>query len=510
MGEIAKIKNHMNNLIKKIKYHEHMFHVIGQQTISDSLYDSWRKELEDLERAFPHLIISNSPSLYVGEAPLGSKIKREIPMLSLRHSYNRNEIERFCEDFKNEYLVIEPKVDGVALSIVYRQGKIESVSLRGDGYEGENISHLAEFIHDLPLYCNYDIEVRGEAYLPKNIQYDNRRNFTAGYLRKKHPEPSQIHFIAYKLINNTSYQTHALEYMQSLGFNIVPFKKTTAKEATDSAELFWKQEFPFETDGVVIKIDNLNLNLGNTIRYTKDAIAYKFSIAGMKTTITKIEWSISKTGILIPTCIFDEIKINGCSISRCHAHNKKNLEIKKIGIGAVVSVVRVGNVIPYIEQVIHEGQPVILVVCPFCNHKINVSTLNYICANQKCIGILKIKFIYFFENLKIRGLGEKLILRFFEEDSELWDMILKTIRTLKNQKWILDKNDLKVFDEFQSKRFSITIDDLIISSSVEGIATFSQLEKIRQVKGKRQENLQKFLSLNTNYLTEILFELINP
>jgi DNA ligase (NAD+) len=510
MDEETKIKNHMNTLIKKIKYHEHMFHVVGTKTIDDSIYDSWRKELEELENHFPQLVNLHSPSLYIGEAPNGEKVQREIPMLSLRHSYNKNEIERFCNDFKEETFIIEPKVDGVAVSVVYKGGKIESVSLRGNGYEGENISHLSNFIHDLPLYCNYDIEVRGEAYIPKHISYENKRNFTAGYLRKKKPEPDQVCFIAYKLIGSLCSQSDCLEYMNSLGFTVVPFEKANSKNVIQISEDFCKKDFLFETDGVVIKINNLELNLGRTIRYTRDAIAYKFSTHGEKTIIRDIKWGISRTGILVPTCVFDEIKINGCFITKCHGHNKKNLEIKKIGIGAVVSVVRIGNVIPYIEQVIQEGESVKLDFCPFCSSQIQETAINYVCPNKNCLGVLQAKFLYFFEKLEIKGLGEKLILRFFVKNSVLEDLILETIKKLKSGTWISDKNDQKAFENFQKKRYSLTIEDLIIASAVEGIANLSQLKKINSIQGKRSKNLKDFLDSQASHLDKILFELINP
>ena len=507
MKEATKIKNRINDLIKKIKYHEHNFHVLGQNTVEESLYDSWRKELENLEYSFPSLINSDSPSFYIGEAPKGKKIKRSIPMLSLKHSYSKNEIERFCNSL-SKTMIIEPKVDGVALSVVYKNGRIESVSLRGSGEEGEDISHLAEFIHDLPFYCSENIEVRGEAYLPKNISCDNRRNFVAGYLRKKAPQPSQIHFIAYKIICSLKTQIECLEHMKSLGFEIVPFKISEPEEVLKNSEEF--KEFNFETDGVVIKVNDLSLDLGRTARYAKDAIAYKFSYAGKKTTIREISWNISKIGVLVPTCIFDIIDFNGCKISRCHGHNKKNLELKKIGTGATVSVVRIGNIIPYIEQVIEEGNQVKLIQCPFCFCSISETEINYICKNNECYGIRKAKFIYFFEKLQIEGLGDKLIGRFFKPEQEFWTVIFETIQTLKGEEWILNKNDQKVFKNFNEKRKYLTLEKIIIAVSIEGIATEAQLSKIKLSEGKLYNNLQCFLDKNSEKLYRILHELINP
>ncbi|NIA18931.1 MAG: NAD-dependent DNA ligase LigA [Xanthomonadaceae bacterium] len=387
----AEIIQQCSQLRKDLHYHNYRYYVIDQPVISDSAYDAMLQELEDLEKKYPELITPESPTQRVGAAPLDkfSRVDHRLPMLSLSNTYNTQEIidfeqrlQKLLGDERKITYVVEPKLDGLAVELVYEQGIFVRGSTRGDGLTGENITHNLKTIGSLPL-CFLPqstpfpdrIDIRGEVVMPlqelENLNRDrarkglplfaNPRNAAAGSLRQLDPRITARRHLdlfcyatGFREGIDFDNQWELLSQFEKWGLKVTT-NRYLANSSTEIIEHcreieILRNQLPYDIDGAVIKVNSLALQrqLGDKSRSPRWAIAYKFKAQEETTKLTDIIVQVGRTGALTPVAIMEPVRVGGVEISRATLHNFDDLQTKDIRIGDQVIVKRAGDVIPEI------------------------------------------------------------------------------------------------------------------------------------------------------------------
>lgn len=462
MGVIGR----MRLLIDALKKHNHAYYVLDNPTILDDEYDSLRQQLIKLETDFSALKQPDSPTDKVGDAPLPAfvQVPHDLAMLSLGNVFSLDELSAFMNrindrlDAKNqnpEY-EMELKLDGLAVSLKYVNGVFTQAITRGDGRIGEDITHNVRTICNLPqvLPACQDIallEVRGEVLMPKagfeklNRQsqergekvFANPRNAAAGSLRQLNPAIAAarpLAFYAYSvnqgLPQNIATQSGALQYLQTLGFETAPFDTAaTPIGVQDFYEHIIKTRasLPFEIDGVVVKVNSLQLqsDLGFLSREPRWATAYKFTAESAVTKLLAVEWQVGRTGQLTPVGKLEPVNVGGVTVSNVTLHNFGEIGRLGLMVGDMVSIHRAGDVIPKVSGVLAELRgadvsPVYLPKsCPVCESEVVLPEGE---ALARCTGGLycpaqsKEALVHFVSRraMDIDGLGEQWLIKFFE------------------------------------------------------------------------------------------------
>ena len=392
----AQAAKRIEQLRREIKEHDRHYYEEAAPTISDREYDRLYKELVDLEARFPDLVTSDSPTQSVGGKPLQAfaQIQHRVPMLSLDNTYSEDEVADFYKRITRLLpgekipVVIEPKVDGVAVSVMYENGKLRYAATRGDGLVGDDITQNIKTIrsvpHELRGAAPKIFEVRGEAFLDKagfeklNREreaaalplFANKRNAAAGSL--KHLDPNVA---AKRPLGMIFYGTGAVEGADiDLHSKIFPlFKKLglpTHKDwwLADSIDKVLnairdldeiRRDFPYETDGAVIKVDALaqRQRLGFTAKSPRWAIAYKYAAERVQTKLLDIKVQVGRTGILTPVALLEPVLVSGSTVSRATLHNEDEIKRKDIRIGDTVVIEKAGEVIPAVVEVVKSRRP---------------------------------------------------------------------------------------------------------------------------------------------------------
>lgn len=452
----------MNTLIEKLNQYAHEYYVLDTPTIPDAEYDRLFHELLQLEEAYPALADEHSPTKRVGAEPLASfeKIEHEVPMLSLGNAFDEEELRDFHRrvtaglNKENVTYVCELKIDGLAVSLLYEDGKLIRGATRGDGTIGENITSNLRTIRSVPLTITETrtIEVRGEAFMPRSsflslnearekageAIFANPRNAAAGSLRQLDPKIAasrnlDLFLFGYGAWEAEELTTHSerLEFLQTLGMKVnQSFKKCESMDEVIEYVDYWtshRQELPYEIDGIVIKVDDLadQERLGFTARTPRWAIAYKFPATEAVTKMTDVELSVGRTGVVTPTAILEPVFIDGSTVSRATLHNADQIKALDIRIGDTVILKKAGDIIPKVVRVIEEertGDEVpyeMPTQCPACDselvHLDDEVALR--CMNPSCPAQLREGLIHFSSRdaMNIDGLGEKVIEQLFRE-----------------------------------------------------------------------------------------------
>ncbi|MGD8883879.1 MAG: NAD-dependent DNA ligase LigA, partial [Desulfobacterales bacterium] len=396
--------------------HNYRYYVLDDPEVSDAEYDRMMQELKQLEENYPQLTSPDSPTTRVGAAPLEKfdTVAHTIPMLSLDNGFNDEDILEFDGrvkrnlDIQSDILyTAEPKMDGVAVELIYDNGKLVTASTRGDGLTGEVITTNIKTIKAVPLVMQTDrppdlpsrLEIRGEVFIGleafKKLNkerlaqelppFANPRNAAAGSLRQLDSKitatrPLEIFFYGIGIVEDIAFQSHwsLLKSLKNWGFRINPFIRPTIaiKEVLDYYhDLSEKRhQLPYDIDGVVVKVDDISLQqrLGATSRSPRWAIAYKFKAVQETTTLEAIEVQVGRTGVLTPVAQLKPVNVGGVRVSRATLHNEDEIEKKDIRIGDKVLVQRAGDVIPEIVKVIaskrdgSEMQFEMPETCPVC------------------------------------------------------------------------------------------------------------------------------------------------
>ncbi len=429
------------------------YYINDKPTITDQEYDRYMEELIRLEKAHPELKKIDSPTQRVGSEVISSfkKITHEIPMLSLGDIFNEEEIIDFDEKVKktihNPKYVCELKIDGLSVSLLYKKGKLVRAATRGDGVTGEDITHNAKTIKDIPLKINkpIDIEVRGEIYMSKasfnklnenGANFANPRNAAAGSVRQldsKVAASRNLSCFTYHLPDPEDYNiyTHndALNFMKELGFITNPNNKKidNISQLMDYVN-YWTKErpnLPYEIDGIVIKVNDLNdqKKLGFTARCPKWAIAYKFPAEEVLTKVKEIICTVGRTGQVTPSAILEPVRVMGSLISKATLHNEDYILNKDIRVGDIVSIKKAGDVIPEVVKPITERRTgteekfKMVHNCPICGSNLirKDDEAAYYCLNEHCPARKQEKLIHFTSRhaMNITGFGDRIIEDFY-------------------------------------------------------------------------------------------------
>lgn len=423
------VKKRINELVYLLRYYDFMYYIKNTSIITDYEYDKLKQELENLENEYPHLIMSNSPTNYVGFANDNSlEVKPHIkPMLSLKNSYDIYDIIAHITKHKLLPVLIETKIDGISLSIIYNNGIFQEALLRGDGYEGEDVTNIIAFTDIVLSIADKNlINIRGEVYInisdlmtinEKRIQsglkvFKTCRNCVSGILRQKTQEYVEyLKFFPYYidgLLIDTQENVH--RQLNIYGFTNLPHVYCdNIDEVEEKIHLIQNNTSTFNIDGVVIKPNNLKLieDLGITKRYPKALIAYKFSQSNHEVVLKNIKWQVTRTYKIIPIGEIDTIIIDGADIKNIYLYNKRYVQNNNININSKIIIERVGGTAPQIKSIVEEKEKIHLINCPVCHIKVIEDEINYFCNNPHCQGVVKDNLLYFCEILNFKGLGEE-------------------------------------------------------------------------------------------------------
>lgn len=517
--------NELVDLLNKANYEYHVLD--NPETLTDEEYDNYLRELYEIEKEHPEYIREDSPTHKVGGVILDSfkKVTHNIPMMSLADVFNEDEITEFDNRIKKEGLnpkyVCELKIDGLSVSLKYEKGILKSAATRGDGLVGEDITHNVKTIKQVPLKLNQeiDIEVRGEIYMSREtllklnherekngeVPFKNCRNAAAGSIRQLDSSVAakrNLEVWIYHLPDPEDYgiKTHheALEFMASLGFRTNPNNRlvNNINEVFDfiheKGEM--RSKLPYDIDGVVIKVDNLKEHeiLGNTIRYPKWAVAYKFPAEVVSTKLKEIKFTVGRTGVVTPNAILEPVMIMGSLVSKATLHNEDYCLSKDIREGDTVRVIKAGDVIPRVESVIRELRPKdsepfkFTETCPMCGSKLVKKDAAYYCINEDCDKKNIETLIHYAsrETMNIDGLGDAIIEDFYNLG---YLTNIASIYHLNEH-----KEELKLLEGFGNK----SIDNLL--NSIEASKSNS-LEKVLFALGIRYVGKKNAKILASNY-----------
>lgn len=448
------IQNRVNELHDLLNQYSYEYYVKDNPSVPDSEYDKLLRELIDIEHVHPELKTDDSPTVRVGGEAQSSfeKVNHETPMLSLGNAFNEEELRRFDERIREhigkvEYMC-ELKIDGLAVSLKYEDGRFVQGLTRGDGTTGEDITENLRTIHAIPLKIKepLNVEVRGEAYMPrrsfmrlndereKNEEqpFANPRNAAAGSLRQLDPKLAAKRKLSVFLYSvndftdfNATTQSDALDELDRLGFK-TNHERARVEDIEGVLEYIKKwtkqrEQLSYDIDGIVIKVNDLDQQdeMGFTQKSPRWAIAYKFPAEEVVTELKDIELSIGRTGVVTPTAILEPIRVAGTTVSRASLHNEDLIKERDIRIGDSVIVKKAGDIIPEVVRSIIDRRPNdakpyrMPTHCPSCGHELVriEGEVALRCINPKCQAQLVEGLIHFVSRqaMNIDGLGNKII-----------------------------------------------------------------------------------------------------
>jgi len=486
MGK-EQIKKEIQKLREELNFHNYKYYVENSPVISDYEYDQLLKKLEKLEKENPELKTPDSPTQRVGGQPLEGfeTVKHIVPMLSLANTYTYDELRGFDERVKKYVLdveyVVEPKIDGASVALLYKDGFFVRGATRGDGKKGDDITQNLKTIRSIPLKLRgnvlKNVEVRGEVYISISgfkkynleqekkggIVFANPRNASAGSLRQldpnivaKRPLDIFVYFVSFS-DKDLKTQENALNALKKAGFKTNPLAKKVKdiEEAIKYCEKLEKlrDTLDYEVDGAVIKVNSLaqHKTLGETSKNPRWAISYKFTAKQSTTKLNDIEIQVGRTGVLTPVAILEPVEVGGVTVSRATLHNFDELTRKDIRVGDYVLVERSGDVIPQVVQSIKEKRTgdekskAVPKKCPVCKTEVIrlEGEVAVRCPNKGCPARLKWRLRYFASRdaMDIDHLGESTV------DKLLNEGLVDNIADL----YFLKKEDILKLEGFKDK-----------------------------------------------------------
>lgn len=468
-----------------LNYHIHKYYVENTNEISDYEYDMLMRELSEIENSFPQLQTTDSPTLRVGGSAEGQfeSVTHQVRMESLQDAFSFDELTDFdrrvrevCPDAK---YVVEPKIDGLSVSLEYRNGVLAIGSTRGDGDVGENVTANLRTIRSVPLKLQKEpelVEVRGEVYMPREVfaslvekqdangekPFKNPRNAAAGSLRQKDPKiTSQRHLDIFcfniQRLDGDEMHSHkqSLDYLKELGFRTVPFYTLcdTVEDAIDEIKRIGsvRDSLAFDIDGAVIKVDDFSHRelLGSTSKFPKWAVAFKYPPEEKETKLIDIEINVGRTGVLTPTGVFEPVLLAGTSVSRATLHNEDFIAEKELRIGDICVLSKAGDIIPEVVRVVSHNEEneiyKIPDVCPSCGSATvrEDGEAAVRCINPECPAQLLRNLIHFCSRdaMDIEGMGEAVLETFVEKG------LIKTTPDI----FTLSRSEIAVIDRMGEK-----------------------------------------------------------
>ena len=446
------VQKKIEDLRKTLRYHSDRYYNDDAPEIEDYEYDMMMRELQDLEQKYPEYDTPDSPTKRVGGKADNSfeSVVHTVRMESLQDAFSKDEIrdfeKRVTDVVSNPHYCVEPKIDGLSVSLEYRNGVFVRGSTRGDGDVGEDVSGNLRVIHNIPLKLNRNIpyiEVRGEVYMPKKSfdkvvdrqlingekPFKNPRNAAAGSLRQKDSKVAatrglDIFVFNVQQVEGVTLSSHkqSLDFLKELGFNTIP-GYTVVDNIEDVLRLIDKigesrGSLEYDIDGAVVKVDDFAMReqLGSTAKFPKWAVAFKYPPEEKQTKLIDIEVAVGRTGVLTPTAVLEPVHLAGTTVSRATLHNQDFITEKGIAIGDIVTVRKAGEIIPEVLCVNEhnsDGCFELPKICPSCGSTVirEDGEAAVRCINPDCPAQLLRNLIHFCSRdaMDIEGLGPAII-----------------------------------------------------------------------------------------------------
>ena len=510
----------IDSLREQLNYHNYRYYVLDSPEISDAKYDALMRELLELEAAHPERVTPDSPTQRVGAEPVEAfgTVEHTIPMLSLSNAFTEEEVTEWIERMRDQLggeleldVVAEPKLDGLAVELIYERGVLTVGSTRGDGRVGENVTENLRTIKSIPLRLlardvsvpEY-LEVRGEVYLELarfrelnrareergEEAFANPRNAAAGSLRQLDPKitaerPLDIYLYGIGQVRGAQFQSHseAMAFLPKLGLRAIqPTRR--CRSAVEVFEFYHqlesdREELPLELDGVVLKIDSypLQQQLGARSRSPRYAIAFKFPARQETTVLNDVIVQVGRTGALTPVAVLEPVNVGGVEVSRATLHNQDEIDRKDVRIGDTVVIQRAGDVIPEVVTVIDskrtgdERKFTMPDQCPVCGSAVSLPEGEAVarCTGLACPAQVKGTVQHFASKgaMDIDGLGAKLVDQLVDVGlvKDPADLFLLTIEQLANLERMAEKSAQNLLAALEASRHR-SLDRLIFALGI--------------------------------------------
>lgn len=535
----------LRELLNKYNYE---YYVLNQSSISDYQFDALMNELIDLESRNPHMHDDNSPTNRVGGMVVEgfNKIEHKTPMMSLGDVFSYEELEDFDKRIQNalgydnvEY-ICELKIDGLAMALVYEDGKLLYGATRGNGVVGEEVTHNVRTIRCIPLNISEKrrLEVRGEVYMPKSSLerinnerkekgeslFANCRNAASGSIRQLDSQIAAsrgLDMFVYTFVDCTSFdlfrQSEALAKVDDLGFKTNKERRVCKgiKEVIEYIKEYAlkRDSLSYDIDGVVIKVNDLKLHdlIGYTMKVPKWAIAYKFPAMEVTTKLLDIIYTVGRTGKITPNAVLEPVLVAGSRVSRATLHNEDFIKERDIKVGDTVVLRKAGDVIPEIVRVIKEertGNEVeykMIDECPMCGSKLTKKEdgAHHYCSNENCKARNIEGIIHYTSKgaMDIEGLGEKVVeelynLDFIKDISDIYD-ISKYYNELKEVEGYGEKSVNNMINAIENSK-SLSLERLLFALGIKEVGS-----KTSKILAKRYRNIDSLMVASEDELKDI-------
>ena len=554
------IKSEYEQLCKQAEQHNFNYYVLDDPTIEDDEYDRLMRRIKEIEAENPEIVSESSPTQHVGGYAINTfeKVTHEVQMGSLQDVFSKGELYEFDERVKKAVgkavYCVEPKIDGLSVSLEYRDGVFVRGSTRGDGFVGEDITKNLKTIKSIPMELSEKIpfiEVRGEVYMPKadfeklvrkQLENDeqpakNPRNAAAGSLRQKDSRVTASRGLDIFVFNlqriegrELTCHSESLDYMKSLGFNVIDGYKTFDNIEDAVSRIMEigenRQSYSYDIDGAVIKVDDFELRneLGSTATVPKWAVAFKYPPEEKETKLLDIEINVGRTGALTPVAVFEPVWLAGTTVSRAVLHNQDYIDSKDIRIGDIIAVRKAGDIIPeVVRSVSHaeNSEPFIIPhICPVCHGKAERAEDEAVirCVNIDCPAQLLKNIEHFASRpaMNIDGLGEAVVKQLVE------NRLISTVADL----YTLQQQDLEMLPGFAKVSASKLIaniensktnspDRLLFALGIKGIGQknaqllmkhFGSIEKLSETSPEEISAVENFGDILANNIFTALHE----
>ena len=531
MANEDKERNEYLELVKKLNHFAELYYAKDEPEISDYEYDTMNNRLKEIEKAHPDWIVPESPSKRVGwKAEKGILVKHNVPMLSLQDVFEKEDVYEFVNSMKAEFgdeaeFLVETKIDGLSMALRYEEGELKLAVTRGDGItEGEDVTMNARMIPDVVRQLKEPvpyIEIRGEVYMTRKAfeavnakaeeegkkTFANPRNCAAGTLRQIDTRITKERGLSLFIFNvqetrGVTFNTHleGYEYLRRNGVKVIEqcFKCRTADEVWEAIQKIGEMrgELEYDIDGAVVKLNNLSerTKLGNTIKFPRWAIAYKYPPEVKETRLLNVEVNTGRTGRVTPVAVFEPISLCGTMVSRATLHNQDFIDQLGLGIGDTILVYKSGEIIPKVKDVNKDKRPSdwqpyrMPENCPVCGHKLvrDEGGVDLKCVNMLCPGTLVNRIVNFVSRdcMDIKGFGTEYIRKLTEEKyikdiADVFELKNKRDELIGNKLLGLEKNTDKLLSAIEDARKETPADKVLAGLGIPGVGKATAKELIR-------------------------------